>query len=157
MSHNRHPAASRRPARIIYTGIDGNVGDHDHLPRRVAASLIGTKRSCAVYRRHLRHRGHRPDNQSQDRHLPRRETEWLGPSLFSRHGDRNLETGRSDAPPLPFALSISLSNKSGQNAEPWVWLAVIGLSYAAKAAGSRPSSTATIASTPRVRFTGTRL
>jgi hypothetical protein len=33
--------------------LDGNVGDHDLLPRRIAASHVGAKRSCAFYRRHF--------------------------------------------------------------------------------------------------------
>ena len=31
--------------RIVYIGSDGYVGDHDHLPRWVAASLSGAERT----------------------------------------------------------------------------------------------------------------
>ena len=44
----RSQSVSLAWGRIVYIGSDGYVGDHDHLPRWVAASLIGAKRPCAA-------------------------------------------------------------------------------------------------------------
>jgi hypothetical protein len=51
--------------------------------------------------RHLRHCGHRADNQGEDRHPSRRTAGWLAPSLFPGHGDRDIKSAKVTTPAAP--------------------------------------------------------
>src|ERR1700730_11930957 len=89
--------AASRPNRL-HLGSYDNVGDHDHLPRWIAASLFGAERQHTAEGRDLRDRGRGASNQSDDRRLSRREAEWLAPSLFPGHGDRDIKSAKVTTP-----------------------------------------------------------
>jgi hypothetical protein len=57
-----------RPNRL-HLGSDGNVGDHDHLPRWIAASLHGVERRRSAEGQNHRDGGRRKNNQGEDRRL----------------------------------------------------------------------------------------